>query len=297
MDSNRACEILCICRKHTQEQVKKAYYKLALRYHPDKYKDEEVPGEKFKEIKLAYEFLSSDSQNTNNNDSQNSYVDIFKSFLKHFSPEMDWDDIFLNTTIDRIFSNYDKISLKIFQRLSKEKANQVYSIFCTYKTILGITDELLDQYTEILKQKMKDDNIIILNPTLSDILNDKIFKLEIKGKEFYIPLWQIHHELYFSLHDNDIIVKCEPELPKDVWIDDDNNIYVCLEIEMKDLWESKKYEWQCGEKKVILKSNELKVTSEKQIICRKNEGIFCIDKKNMFSQQKRSDIYFRIKII
>ena len=60
MNCDKACEILQISRKHTQECVKKAYYKMALKYHPDKYKDEEIPGEKFKEIKMAYEYLSSE---------------------------------------------------------------------------------------------------------------------------------------------------------------------------------------------------------------------------------------------
>ena len=51
----------------TSAEIKKAYRKLSLKYHPDKYKDEENSGEKFKEIKMAYEFLSSGNSNYNQN--------------------------------------------------------------------------------------------------------------------------------------------------------------------------------------------------------------------------------------
>lgn len=298
MDCNKACEILQIPLKHTQECVKKAYYKMALKYHPDKYKDEEIPGEKFKEIKMAYEYLSSECKYDEGSSCDNiSYKDIFKSFMKHFSPESNLDDIFLNTTLDSIINNYDTISLKIFERLSKEKANQVYDIANKFNGILGMDSKLVDSFKTILKRKMKDDNIVILNPTLKDLLSDNIFKLEIEGKEFYIPLWQIQHELYFSLHNNDIIVRCEPELEKGVWIDDHNNLFVCLTIELTSLWENKEYKWTCGEKSVIIKSNELKITKEKQIIVKKNQGILKVDKSNMFSQEKRGDIYFEISLL
>ena len=296
MDCDRACEILQISRKHTQECVKKAYYKMALKYHPDKYKNEETPGEKFREIKKAYEYLSSETKYDENDEEKVSYKDIFKSFMQHFSPESDFDDLFLNTTLNGIMNNYDTISLKIFEKLSKEKANQVYNIIHKFQTILSIDKELIDKFRDILKTKMKDDNIVILNPTLNDLLSDKIFKLEIEDKEFYIPLWQIQHELYFSLHKNDIIVQCDADLEEGVWIDEYNNLFVCLTLKMEDLWKNKHHTWNCGEKSVIIKSNELKITKEKQIIVKKNQGILKVNKNNMFSQEKRGEIYFEIQI-
>ena len=55
MNYKKACEILDINEKHLDEDVKKAYFRMALRYHPDKYKEDD--GEKFKEVKSAYDFL------------------------------------------------------------------------------------------------------------------------------------------------------------------------------------------------------------------------------------------------
>jgi molecular chaperone DnaJ len=51
-------EVLGISRKATQEEIKKAYRKLAIQYHPDKNPGDKAAEEKFKEIAEAYAILS-----------------------------------------------------------------------------------------------------------------------------------------------------------------------------------------------------------------------------------------------
>lgn len=51
-------ELLGVQRDATPEQIKKAYRKLAVKYHPDKNKGDKEAEEKFKEISHAYEVLS-----------------------------------------------------------------------------------------------------------------------------------------------------------------------------------------------------------------------------------------------
>ncbi len=60
-------EILGIPKGATDQDVKKAYRRLALRYHPDKNKGDKDAEAKFKEINQAYEILS-DSQKRSNYD-------------------------------------------------------------------------------------------------------------------------------------------------------------------------------------------------------------------------------------
>jgi molecular chaperone DnaJ len=51
-------EVLGVSRNASDEDIKKAYRKLAMKHHPDRNPDDKHAEEKFKECKLAYEILS-----------------------------------------------------------------------------------------------------------------------------------------------------------------------------------------------------------------------------------------------
>src|SRR3974390_3841234 len=51
-------EILGVAKNASDEEIKKAYRKLAMKHHPDRNPDDRHAEEKFKEAKEAYEVLS-----------------------------------------------------------------------------------------------------------------------------------------------------------------------------------------------------------------------------------------------
>jgi len=49
--------VLGVSKSATQDEIKKAYRKLAMQYHPDKNQGDKKAEEKFKELGAAYEVL------------------------------------------------------------------------------------------------------------------------------------------------------------------------------------------------------------------------------------------------
>ena len=64
--AKRDCyDVLGIPKGASKEEIKKAYRKLALKYHPDKNKGDKTSEEKFKEASEAYHILSDDKRKAN----------------------------------------------------------------------------------------------------------------------------------------------------------------------------------------------------------------------------------------
>ena len=64
--SKRDCyDVLGITKSSSKDEIKKAYRKLALKYHPDKTKGDKASEEKFREASEAYHILSDDKRKAN----------------------------------------------------------------------------------------------------------------------------------------------------------------------------------------------------------------------------------------
>ena len=88
-------KILGVSKNASQEEIKKAYRKLALQYHPDKNKGNKSAEEKFKKINEAYAVLSDKEKRQQ--------YDQFGStgFHQRFSRE----DIFRNFDLGDLFKD------------------------------------------------------------------------------------------------------------------------------------------------------------------------------------------------
>lgn len=87
--------LLGVSKNASKEELKKAFRKLAMKYHPDKTKGDKASEEKFKKINEAYAVLS--------NDEKRKQYDMFgaEGFSKRFSQE----DIFKGFDFKNIFSD------------------------------------------------------------------------------------------------------------------------------------------------------------------------------------------------
>ena len=140
---------------------------------------------------------------------------------------------------------------------------------------------------------MAGDNIIILNPNVEDMLNDKIYKLEVGGKIYYIPLW--HNELCYDASGQDIIIKCVPELDENITMDNENNLYYSIEKSIEDILKHKKMVITIGNKVFEIPSYELKITAS-QYYTLFNQGILYINSENIYDNERRGHIYIDIHL-
>lgn len=293
-----------------QEKVKKAYYKNALKYHPDKKPHGDA--ERFKKINEAYEFLEttindsinkstnestkenrekkrSGESNNKNNASETEYTNILRQAINFMYPTNNWDDLFIETTFNSLIQTCEEASLNIFRNMDKEKSCEIYEFLANSFCIFDVQNkELLEKIRKICHDKMKDDNIIILTPSVEDLMVDNIYKFNIGGNDYYAPLW--HNKLYFDASGNDIIVLIKPELPENMEIDHNNNISVFIEHDIQDIFKNKGCNVDVGGKNFFIENKQITFDEKCQTFTFVKSGPALIDTENMFNTMHRSKI-------
>lgn len=116
-------EILGVTKESSEDEIKKAYRKLAFEYHPDKTKGDKKKEEKFKQITEAYETLKDEQKRKNYDNRDNQSVfdgfggfgfninDFFKSKNNNFyesTINLTLEDIYFEKEIERIIIENEK---------------------------------------------------------------------------------------------------------------------------------------------------------------------------------------------
>jgi curved DNA-binding protein CbpA len=283
------------------EYLKKQYHKLALQNHPDKNGNTKESKEKFQAINEAYEYLKREINCKEKDEKSMStvYVDILQSFLSEIFAGK-YNDKFYEIVKNIIIK---KIPNKLFKDLNKEMAFDVYNFLSKYKNVLYINQELLDNLMEIVKKKYEDVmEYYKLNPSIDDLFENNVYKLYVNDQLFLVPLW--HNELYFESSElnnfKEIIVSCEPELSKNIKIDEDNNLIVKVEFNINEIpnliTNDGNIFFNIGKKEFNVPVNKLYM-KKNQYYRIKNEGLSKINENDIYDVSNKSDIFVNIILI
>tara|TARA_B100001093_G_scaffold469718_1_gene490643 strand:- start:308 stop:1237 length:930 start_codon:yes stop_codon:yes gene_type:complete len=301
---NEACDILDLPIKFTKEELKQAYRKKALRFHPDKNSDTNAT-EQFQKISKAYTYLSNiDAELDGDNDLQeevSGYDNILRSFIRYFYKDIDTDLVLniVNKLASKVYFNV----IEIFNECDKDTVIQVYELIVKYKDIFQIDPDIISQVERIAKDKSSKDNLFIINPTLKDLFKANIFVINKVRQQYYVPLW--HDEVHFEdkTKKNDLIVKCIPDIPDHISIDENNNLHINVihKTNLRDLLEKENISYVCYDQDDnVLLSLEIPITKlfvkKYQTIKFLKMGIPKINIKDIYSVDKKSDIIVHLEL-
>jgi hypothetical protein len=227
MDLQKALDILEIKNdiySLNMSNLKKKYHKLALKYHPDKNPNNEESTKKFQQLNDAYFLLQREikyetDETDETDETSTNYADIVNFFICNLlNAEI---ALIVKNILFSTFSNF-----RIFEPLSKNTLVIIYNFLSKYKTLLHIDESILNNVKEIMIQKFQDLQIYELNPSINDLMENNIYKLVVKERTYFVPLW--HNELYFEDEkgEENIIVICNPELPENMSLNENNDLVV-----------------------------------------------------------------------
>jgi hypothetical protein len=314
MNYKKACQCLDIEFENNdidKIKLKRQYRLKALLYHPDKNNSVDAVS-RFQEVHESYEYLMKyqgymDSENDIDsfedgyecdqmfsNIDKNGYKWALFSFLKNILNKNKQNNL-LYTIIQRISSICETNALDTLEKIDKTILIKIYDILKKYKEAFHFTEEFIIKIENIISEKMKNDECIILNPTLEDLFQNNLYRLNVNNNLYYVPLW--HHELVYDNSGSDIYVKCNPMLPENIEIDSRNNIHVFVDYKISEIWNKNVVDiYLTKENQIKITVNLLKLVEEQSIMF-SNMGISKINTENVYDYAKRGDIIIHLKLL
>jgi hypothetical protein len=221
----------------TLEDIKKQYKRIALKHHPDKNGNTATSNERFQKINEAYVFLKEDWERKEDKKlSPEEPFSLYRDLLQHFlQSSLGTSNHHLFHILANLILGTTTLTAQLLEEWDRTTALQIYTFLSKNRSYLHLPDALLETIRAWVVQKYERVEIYVLNPTIQDMLDGNCYKLYIGEELLYVPLW--HRECYFDVSGCEIIVLCEPELPPNVSLDEDNNLYVSVKYEWKKIFQ------------------------------------------------------------
>lgn len=275
MNYHRACEVLEIVDSVTTiETVRKQYKYLALKWHPDKNPATNA-ADKYREIKEAHDFLLDKlDKGFVPQIGRDNYAGIASMFFETLYNNEHFQRKIFHPLLMMIVGMCEEKALAFMSRLDPDRASKLCVILESYKHVLHLSDEFFDKIRE--RQDDSDKRHILLNPNIDDLMMSNVCKLE----GIIVPLW---HSL-LEYEKEGLIVHCLPELPPNIWIDEDV-LNIEIENSADQLWKTGKLEFSIGSIKKSVKMERIRFC-KRQIVELEGEGIPVADRENVFNVSK-----------
>ena len=341
MNIKDARKLLGVSRDCSLTELNKRYRIMALKLHPDKNGDAPEATAAFQELNAAYNALlpivqpndandandaneaneaneSNEAAGTNcHNATTETYANIFMNFMKSLflskskSKKDGKDETDGRTTqvlldlLHLIVHDYASVSVNsVLDSLDPSLLFQLYETLEQYNSAVRMDARIFEEIMRIIREKMQNNNIIILTPSLKDVIQNNIYVLNIEGQTFYVPLW--HSELHYRIDEpttkhKQLIVKCMPELPEHMSIDSNNELHIDVRADIKELLNRcagvlriPLYDAECLE----LQVRELHIKSHQTVILKNNiHGISLICANDVYDVSNKAPICVHVQLI
>lgn len=303
MSYESACKILNICQNsgYTDVDIKRQYRLNALQYHPDKNPNEDTSIQ-FHKIQDAYEYLMKYEGYMDDDDDKSDTADeptivrrpsTFRTILLSFINDITRDDDSNNMAIfyailKKVSSLCENKAILYMETLDKPLLIKIHDILLKYQDAFHYTKSFINKIQEVIQNKDENDECIILNPTLDDMYNNTLYKLVFNNNTYAIPLW--HHELIYDNSGNELYVKCLPILSDNIDIDSNNDIYITMHYEMREIWQVEILNIICGPTLLPINVKTLHIVKSQRITF-VNMGIPRINAVDIYDTKTKSNVY------
>ena len=318
MNINEARKIFGVSRDFSLAELKKRYHILALQMHPDKNGNTPEATAAFQELNAAYRVLLLDINDKDNPDAtyecaadanaetnMNIFMNFIKSLFSRKGNSENDNDVrmppVLMELLHRIVNDYASVSItNALDALDPATLFQLYETLEQYNAAVCMDAGIFEEITRLIREKMQKNNVIILTPSLKDVIQNNISVLQYEGQTFYVPLW--HSELHYRVEGSDkqLIVKCMPELPGHMSIDANNELHIDVRADIKELLNRSGgvlriplYDDECVE----LRVSELHIKSSQTIVVRSsNFGISLICATDIYEEKNRAPVCVHVQL-